>query len=116
LYGSQGLEVFFTPQTSFKSVYRHQVYEKGCGMKHFFLFTLILIFSGAMALASVSPQVTAHGDRGIEKIADLQKEKTPSASPYSVSGDRQGIVTVKDAVSSEVIRTFKMDGGNGEDS
>ncbi len=80
-------------------------------MKHFFLFTLILIFSGAMALASVSPQVTAHGDRGIEKIADLQKEKTPSASPYSVSGSREGQVTVKDATTGEVFRTFEMDSG-----
>jgi hypothetical protein len=34
-----------------------------------------------------------------------------SASRYSVSGDRHGIVTVKNAVSSEVIRTFKMDDG-----
>ncbi len=64
-----------------------------------------------MALASVSPQVTAHGDRGIEKISDLQKEKTPSASPYSVSGSREGQVTVKDATTGEVFRTFEMDSG-----
>ncbi|MEG4807455.1 hypothetical protein QUA82_06985 [Microcoleus sp. F8-D3] len=72
-------------------------------MKYFFLFILALILSGAMALGSVSHGVSAY----MERIAD----NTPSASRYSVSGSRNGIVTVKDAVSSEVIRTFKMDDG-----
>lgn len=76
-------------------------------MKHFFLFILALILSGAMALGSISHGVTASNQGEIERIAD----KTPSASRYSISGSRNGIVTVKDAVSSEVIRTFQMDAG-----
>ncbi|MEG4346694.1 hypothetical protein QUB70_25955 [Microcoleus sp. A003_D6] len=76
-------------------------------MKYFFLFTFALILSGAMALGSVSHKVTAYNQGEMERIAD----NTPSASRYSVSGSRNGIVTVKDAVSSEVIRTFKMDDG-----
>lgn len=80
-------------------------------MKHFFLFVLALIFCGAIALASVSSEVTAHGDRGIERIADLNSENRPRPSPYSVSGDREGQVTVKDTTTGEVIRTFQMDSG-----
>ncbi|MEG4854517.1 hypothetical protein QUB10_26970 [Microcoleus sp. B5-D4] len=72
-------------------------------MKYFSLFILALILYGAMALGSVSHGVSAY----MERIAD----NTPSVSRYSVSGSRNGIVTVKDAVSSEVIRTFKMDDG-----
>ncbi len=79
-------------------------------MKHFLLFILALIISGGMALGSVLPGVTEH-EEGIERVADLNRGNPVSASRYSVSGDRQGIVTVKDAVSSEVIRTFKMDDG-----
>lgn len=76
-------------------------------MKLFFLFVLALILSGAMALGSISHGVTAYNQGEIEMIAD----NTPSASRYSISGSRNGIVTVKDAVSSEVIRTFQMDAG-----
>jgi hypothetical protein len=76
-------------------------------MKHFFLFILALILSGAMALGSISYGVTAYNQGEMEKLAD----NTPSVSRYSISGSRNGIVTVKDAVSSEVIRTFKMDTG-----
>jgi WD40 repeat protein len=62
-----------------------------------------------MALGSILPGVTADSEGKIEKIADLRRDNTVSNGHYSVSGDRQGLVTVKDAVSSEVIRTFKMD-------
>lgn len=64
-----------------------------------------------MALSSVLPGVTAYKEGARERVADLNRGNTVSASRYSVSGSRQGIVTVKDAVSSEVIRTFKMDDG-----
>ena len=80
-------------------------------MKHFLLFILASILSVIMALGSVLPGVTAYNEGKIEKIADLRQEHTVSNGRYSVSGDRHGIVTVKDAVSSEVIRTFKMDAG-----
>ena len=60
-----------------------------------------------MAISSVLPGVTAYNRGEIERIAD----NTPPASRYSISGSRNGIVTVKDAVSSEVIRTFQMDAG-----
>lgn len=76
-------------------------------MKHFSLFILALILSGAIALSSISHGVTASNQGEIERIAD----NIPSASRYSISGSRNGIVTVKNAVSSEVIRTFKMDDG-----
>ncbi|MEG4802218.1 hypothetical protein QUB63_19530 [Microcoleus sp. ARI1-B5] len=80
-------------------------------MKYFFLFTFALILSGAMALGSVSHGVTAYKEGKMERVADLNRGNTVSANRYSVSGSRNGIVTVKDAVSSEVIRTFKMDDG-----
>jgi hypothetical protein len=80
-------------------------------MKHFLLFILALILCVAMALGSVLPGVTAYKEGAIERVADLNRGNTVSASRYSVSGDRHGIVTVKNAVSSEVIRTFKMDDG-----
>ena len=78
-------------------------------MKHFPMFILALILSVTIALSSVLPGVTADKQGEIEKIADLRQEHTVSNNRYSVSGDRQGKVTVKDAVSSEVIRTFQMD-------
>jgi len=80
-------------------------------MKHFFLFMLALIVCAAMALGSVLPGVTADKEGEIERVADLNTENTPSASRYSVSGSRFGQVTVKDATTSEVIRTFQMDDG-----
>jgi hypothetical protein len=80
-------------------------------MKHFLLFILASILSVVMALGSVLPGVTAYKEGAIERVADLNRGNTVSASRYSVSGDRHGIVTVKNAVSSEVIRTFKMDDG-----
>ena len=80
-------------------------------MKYLSLFILILILCAVMALGSVLPGVTAYKEGAIERVADLNRGNTVSASRYSVSGDRHGIVTVKDAVSSEVIRTFKMDDG-----
>ena len=64
-----------------------------------------------MALGSVSFGVTAHEDEGMERIPDLNRENTLGPSRYSVSGDRQGQVTVKDAATVEVIRTFQMDSG-----
>ncbi|MEG4015326.1 MULTISPECIES: hypothetical protein [unclassified Microcoleus] len=76
-------------------------------MKYFFLFILALILCAAMALSSVLPGITAYNNGKMERVAD----NTPSTNRYSVSGSRNGIVTVKDAVSSEVIRTFKMDDG-----
>jgi hypothetical protein len=80
-------------------------------MKYLSLFILALIFCVVMAIGSVLPGVTAYKEGAIERVADLNRGNTVSASRYSVSGDRQGIVTVKNAVSSEVIRTFKMDDG-----
>lgn len=80
-------------------------------MKYLSLFILGLILCAVMALGSVLPGVTAYKEGAIEMVADLNRSNTVSASRYSVSGDRHGIVTVKDAVSSEVIRTFKMDAG-----
>jgi WD40 repeat protein len=80
-------------------------------MKHFLLFIWALILCVAMALGSVLPGVTAYKEGAIEMVADLNRSNTVSASRYSVSGDRHGIVTVKNAISSEVIRTFKMDDG-----
>jgi hypothetical protein len=80
-------------------------------MKYLSLFILVLILCVVMALGSVLPGVTAYKEGAIERVADLNRGNTVSASRYSVSGDRHGIVTVKDAVSSEVIRTFKMDDG-----
>ena len=80
-------------------------------MKHFLLFILASILCLVMALGSVLPGVTAYKEGEIERVADLNRGNTVSASRYSVSGDCQGIVTVKNAVSSEVIRTFKMDDG-----
>lgn len=41
----------------------------------------------------------------------MNTENTPSVSPYSVSGSREGQVTVKDTASGETIRTFEMDSG-----
>jgi len=41
----------------------------------------------------------------------LNRENTPSVSRYSVSGSREGQVTVKDAASGETIRSFEMDSG-----
>ena len=80
-------------------------------MKYFFPFILALILSVAIALSSVLPALTAYKQGEIEKVSDLNRGNTPSVSRYSVSGSRNGIVTVKDAVSSEVIHTFKMDDG-----
>jgi len=80
-------------------------------MKYLSLFIWVLILCAVMALGSVLPGVTAYKEGAIERVADLNRGNTVSASRYSVSGDRHGIVTVKDAVSSEVIRTFKMDEG-----
>ncbi|MEG3859109.1 WD40 repeat domain-containing protein, partial [Microcoleus sp. herbarium12] len=45
----------------------------------------------------------------MESITDLNKENTLGPSRYSVSGSRQGEVTVKDVTTGEVIRTFQMD-------
>lgn len=78
-------------------------------MKHFFLSILAFILSVTMALSSILPGVTAYNEVKIEKIADLRQEHKVSNDRYSVSGDRQGKVTVKNAISSEVIRTFQMD-------
>ena len=78
-------------------------------MKHFYLFILTLILCMAMALGSILPGVTAYNEGEIERVADLRRDNTVSNSRYSVSGDMQGKVTVKDAVSSEVMRTFQMD-------
>jgi len=47
----------------------------------------------------------------MERIADLNRENTLGPRRYSVSGSRQGEVTVKDAATGEVIRTFQMDFG-----
>ncbi len=47
----------------------------------------------------------------MEKIADLNRGNTPSVSRYSVSGSRQGQVTVKEATTGKIIRTFQMDSG-----
>jgi hypothetical protein len=80
-------------------------------VKHFYLFILALILCTTIALGSILPAVTADSEGKIGKIADLRRENTVSNSRYSVSGDIHGIVTVKDAVSSEVIRTFQMDNG-----
>ena len=41
----------------------------------------------------------------------MDRENTPSVSPYSVSGDREGQVTVTDTASGETIRTFQMHPG-----
>ncbi|MEG4503509.1 hypothetical protein QUA81_10735 [Microcoleus sp. F6_B4] len=41
----------------------------------------------------------------------MDRENTPSVSPYSVSGSREGQVTVTDTASGETIRTFQMDSG-----
>ena len=62
-----------------------------------------------MALSSVLPGITAYKQEEVERVADLRQDSTVSNSRYSVSGDVQGKVTVKDAVSSEVIKTFQMD-------
>ncbi len=64
-------------------------------MKYFFLFILALILSGVMTLSHVPRKVTAH----------------ESASRYSISGSRSGTVTVTDAASGKIIRTFQMDSG-----
>ena len=78
-------------------------------MQHFSLFILTLILSVTMALGSILPGVTADKQGEVERIADLRRDNTVSNGRYSVSGDIHGIVTVKDAVSSDVIRTFQMD-------
>lgn len=78
-------------------------------MQHFSLFILTLILSVTMALGSILPGVTADKQGEVERIADLRRDNTVSNGHYSVSGDIHGIVTVKDAVSSDVIRTFQMD-------
>ena len=80
-------------------------------MKYLFLFMLVLILSGAMALSSILPGVTAYNEGEMEKIADLNRGNTPSVSRYSVSGSRQGQVTVKEATTGKIIRTFQMDSG-----
>ncbi len=41
----------------------------------------------------------------------MNKQNTPSESRYSVSGSREGQVTVTDTASGETIRTFEMDSG-----
>ena len=63
-------------------------------MKYLSLFILVLILCAVMALGSVLPGVTAHEDDGMERIADLNRENTLGPSRYSVSGSRQGQVTV----------------------
>jgi hypothetical protein len=83
---------------------------KGEVMKYFFLFILALILCAAMALSSVLPGVTAYKQGEIEKIAD-RKEHTVSNDRYSVSGDRWGRVTVKNATTGQVIHSFQMDYG-----
>lgn len=60
-----------------------------------------------MALSSVLPGVTAYKEGKMERVADNR----PSTSRYSVSGSRNGLVTVKEPIFSEVIRTFQMDTG-----
>ena len=80
-------------------------------MKYLSLFILVLILCAVMAVGSVLPGVTAHEDDGMERIADLNRENTLRPSRYSVSGSRQGQVTVKDATTGEIIRTFQMDSG-----
>ncbi|MCC3428465.1 MAG: hypothetical protein JGK24_32775 [Microcoleus sp. PH2017_29_MFU_D_A] len=78
-------------------------------MKIFSLFILALILSVTMALGSILSGVTADKQGEVEMVADLRRDNTVSNDRYSVSGDIHGIVTVKDTVSSEVIRTFQMD-------
>jgi WD40 repeat protein len=41
----------------------------------------------------------------------LNTENTPSVNPYSVSGSREGQVTVTDTISGETIHTFEIDSG-----
>jgi len=89
----------------------HQPHEKSRNMKHFFLFVLTLFLCEVIALSYVSPGVTVQSDGGMERVAQLQKENTPQPSRYSVSGDRWGRVTVKDATTGQVIRSFPMDFG-----
>lgn len=60
-----------------------------------------------ICLGMVGVETSAGGTR--DNSPDLKN--TMPASRYIVSGDRQGKVTVKDAVSLEVIRTFQMDSG-----
>ncbi|WP_377473649.1 MAG: hypothetical protein P2A85_15710 [Microcoleus anatoxicus] len=67
-------------------------------MKHFLLFIQALILCAAMAISSFLPGVTADKQGKIERIAD----NTPPASRYSVSGSRNGIVTVKDATTEPI--------------
>lgn len=80
-------------------------------MKYLSLFILVLILCAVMAVGSVLPGVTAQEDDGMERIADLNRENRLRPSRYSVSGSREGQVTVKDATTGEIIRTFQMDSG-----
>ena len=64
-----------------------------------------------MALDYVLPGVTAEEDGVRARIAQLNGENTPSVSRYSVSGDRWGRVTVKNATTGQVISSFQMDYG-----
>ncbi|MEG3974294.1 hypothetical protein QT970_06700 [Microcoleus sp. herbarium8] len=80
-------------------------------MKYLSLFILVLILCAVMALGSVLPGVTAYKEGAIDRVADLNRGNTVSASRYSVNGDRNGIVTVKEATTGKIIRTFQMDSG-----
>jgi hypothetical protein len=80
-------------------------------MKHFSIFVLASILAFAMGVSFVLPGVTLDKEGKVEIRADVKLDNTISNGRYSVSGDRNGIVTVKDAISSEVIRTFQMDVG-----
>ncbi len=62
------------------------------------LCLLILSFIGTSALA----------DNGVGEWY-LQRGNTNTVGRYQISGDRKGLVTVKDATSGKVIRTLEMD-------
>lgn len=80
-------------------------------MRYLFLFILTLFLCAVIPLGYVLPRVTAEEDRGMEKVAQLPKENTPSVNRYSVNGDRWGRVTVKNATTGQVISSFQMDYG-----
>jgi hypothetical protein len=71
-------------------------------MKYLSLFMLALILCAAMALGSVLPGVIADKQGAIERVADLRRDNTVSNSRYSVSGSRNGIVTVKDTANEPI--------------
>jgi WD40 repeat protein len=78
-------------------------------MKHFYLALLALVFCVVIALGYVSQGLTAEINKGKESVAHSPRGN--AAEQYKVTGDRSGKVTVQDAVSGKVIRTFEMDEG-----